>query len=102
MTQPIRHVSAIIISVVVAVTEQVKGVPPRLYNPFTPRQNQHAAHRDPDAMDVDRGRARLADAEDVLYNDAYRRELERRGCEEDQRLGINTTTPKPPFKPREG
>ena len=64
--------------------EQVKGVPPRLYNPFTPRQNQHAAHRDPDAMDVDRGRARLADAEDVLYNDAYRRELERRGREEDQ------------------
>ena len=82
--------------------EQVKGAPPRLYNPFTPRQNQHAAHRDPDAMDVDRGRARLADAEDVLYNNAYGRELERRGREEDQRLGINTTTPKPPFKPREG
>lgn len=24
--------------------EQVKGVPPCLYNPFTPRQNQHATH----------------------------------------------------------
>ena len=52
-------------------------------------------------MDVDRGRARLADAEDVLYNDTYRREIERRTQEEDKRLGINDT-PKPPFKPREG
>ena len=37
--------------------EQVKGVPPRLYNPFTPRPNTHTLQRDPDAMDVDRGRA---------------------------------------------
>ena len=58
--------------------EQVKGVPPRLYNPFTPRQATHTSQRDPNAMDVDRGRARLADAEDVLYNDAYKREIERR------------------------
>ena len=82
--------------------EQVKGVPPHLYNPFAPCQNQQTAHRNPNTMDVDRGRARLADAEDVLYNDAYKRELERRGREEDQRLGTNTTTPRPPFKPREG
>ena len=81
--------------------EQVKGVPPRLYNPFTPRQHAHTPQRDPDTMDVDRGRARLADAEDVLYNDAYRREIERRTQEEDRRLGIDDT-PKPPFKPREG
>ena len=33
--------------------EQVRGVPPQLYNPFTPRrQHTHALHRDPDAMDV--------------------------------------------------
>ena len=56
--------------------EQVKGVPPRLYNPFTPRQTTHVAQRDPDAMDVDRGQAHLADADDVLYNDNYRREME--------------------------
>ena len=62
----------------------------------------HVAHRDPDAMDLDRGRARLADAEDVLYNDKYRREVKRRSREEDQRLGIDATQSKPPFKPREG
>ena len=56
--------------------EQVKGVPPRLYNPFTPRQHAPVTQRDPDAMDVDRGRAHLAGAEDVLYNDAYKREIE--------------------------
>ena len=33
--------------------EQVKGVPPRLYNPFAPRQTTHAAQRDPDTMDID-------------------------------------------------
>ena len=81
--------------------EQVKGVPLRLYNPFAPRQTTHTAQCDPDAMDVDRGRARLADAEDVLYNDAYKREVERRSHEEDKHLGINDA-PKPPFKPREG
>ena len=52
-------------------------------------------------MDVDRGRARLVGAEDVLYNDAYKKEMERRSHEEDKRLGIDDT-PKPPFKPREG
>ena len=35
--------------------EQVKGVPPRLYNPFAPRPSAHTPQRDPDAMDVDRG-----------------------------------------------
>ena len=59
------------------------------------------AQRDPDAMDVDRGRVCLADAEDVLYNNAYKREMEHRGREEVRRLGIDDT-PKPPFKPREG
>ena len=73
--------------------EQVKGVPPR--------QSTHTAHRDPDTMDVNRGRARLADAEDILYNDAYKREMERQSHEEDKRLGINDA-PKPPFKPRKG
>ena len=53
-------------------------------------------------MDVDRGRARLADAEDVLFNDAYRREKERRSNEEDRRMGIDNVSSKPPFKPREG
>ena len=81
--------------------EQVKGVPPRLYNPFAPRQNPHTAQRDPNAMDVDWGRAHLADAEDVLYNDAYKREVEQRSREEDRQLGIDKM-PKPPFKPREG
>ena len=52
-------------------------------------------------MDVDRGRVRLAGAEDVLYNDAYKREIQRRTEEEDKRLEINDA-PKPPFKPREG
>ena len=61
----------------------------------------HAAQRDPDAMDVDRGRACLAGAEDVLYNDNYRREIERRTHEEDKRMGIDDAS-KPPFKPREG
>ena len=79
----------------------MKGVPPCLYNPFTPRQNTHAAQHDPNAMDIDRGRARLADAEDVLYNDAYKREMECQSREEDQQLGIDGM-PKPPFKPREG
>ena len=55
--------------------EQVKGVPPRLYNPFAPQQNTHTTQCDPGAMDVNRGRAWLADAEDVLYNDTYRREM---------------------------
>ena len=32
--------------------EQVKGVPLHLYNPFAPRQNTHATHRNPNAMDV--------------------------------------------------
>lgn len=64
--------------------EQVKGVPPHLYNPFTPQQSQHAAHRDPDAMDVNQGRVGLADAEDVLYNDAYKRDMERHSRKEDQ------------------
>ena len=81
--------------------EQVKGVPPCLYNPFTPRSNTHTPQRDPDAMDVDRGRARLAGAEDVLYNDAYKREIQRRTEEEDRRLGIDDAS-KPPFKLREG
>ena len=62
----------------------MKGVPPRLYNPFTPQQTTHTSQHDPDAMDVDRGRARLADAEDVLYNDVYKREIERWSREEDQ------------------
>ena len=52
-------------------------------------------------MDVDRGRARLAGAEDVLYNDAYKQEIQRRTQEEDRRLGIDDA-PRPPFKPREG
>ena len=52
-------------------------------------------------MDVDQGRARLADAEDVLYNDAYKREMGCQSHKEDRQLGINNT-PKPPFKPREG
>ena len=82
--------------------EQVKGIPPQLYNPFAPRQNQHTMHRNPDEMDVDWGRACLADTEDVLYNDAYKRELERQGHEEDQQLGINIMSPKPPFKPCKG
>ena len=51
-------------------------------------------------MDVDRGRARLAGAEDVLYNDAYKREMQQRIEEEDKRLGIDDA--RPPFKPREG
>ena len=55
--------------------EQVRGVPLRLYNPFTPRQTT-TAHRDPDARDVDRGRARLAGAEDILYNDQYKKDVE--------------------------
>ena len=58
--------------------EQVKGVPPCPYNPFTPRQSTQTTHCDPDTMDVDRGRARLADAEDILYNNAYKRGIERR------------------------
>ena len=33
--------------------EQVKGVPPHLYNPFAPRQNTQATQRDPNAMDID-------------------------------------------------
>ena len=53
-------------------------------------------------MDVDRGRAHLADAEDVLYNDKYRREIEQRSQEEDQWLNVDTTQSKPPFKPRKG
>ena len=81
--------------------EQVKGVPPRLYNPFTTRPTTHTTQRDPDAMDINRGRARLASAEDVLYNDNYKREMERRSCEEDKKLGL-ADAPKPPFKPREG
>ena len=82
--------------------EQVKGVPPCLYNPFTPHQIVQMVHRDPDAMDVDQGRARLAGAEDILYNKKYKEELERRKREEDRCVGIDTTLPKPPFKPREG
>ena len=81
--------------------EQVKGVPPRLYNPFAPRSSAHAPQRDPDAMDVDRGRVRLAGAENVLYNDAYKREIQRRTQEEDRRLEVDDA-PRPPFKPREG
>ena len=50
-------------------------------------------------MDVDRGQARLAGVEDVLHNNAYKREIEQRTQEEDKRLGIND---KPPFKPCEG
>ena len=52
-------------------------------------------------MDVDRGRARLAGAEDVLYNDAYKQEIRRRTQEEDKQLGVDDA-PTPPFKLREG
>ena len=60
------------------------------------------APRDPNAMDVDQGRAWLAGAEDILYNEKYQEELQCRKQEEDWRLGIDTTPPKPPFKPQEG
>ena len=82
--------------------EWVKGVPPQLYNPFAPWQTTHTAPRDPNAMDVDQGRAWLAGAEDILYNEKYQEELQRRKWEEDWWLGIDTTPPKPPFKPQEG
>ena len=36
--------------------EQVKGLPPCLYNHFSPQQQQQTPPRDPDAMDVDQGR----------------------------------------------
>ena len=36
------------------------------------------APQDPNAMDVDQGRAWLAGAEDILYNEKYQEELQRR------------------------
>lgn len=58
-------------------------------------------HRDPDAMDVNQGRVRLAGAEDILHNDKYWEDLRHCQKDEDWRLGI-TDTPMPPFKPHEG
>ena len=50
-------------------------------------------------MDVDQGRVCLEGAEDILYNEKYQEDLRRRQQEEDQQLGMDTTPPKPPFKP---
>jgi hypothetical protein len=82
--------------------EQLQGTKiPKLYNPFIkyPR-------RDPNAMDTsaDRGRVRLAGAEDVLHNEGYQREQQRRSTQMDQRLNITPAGPpaRPPFPPRQG
>ena len=82
--------------------EQVKGTPPRLYNPFTPKQQGYTPRRDPNAMDVDQGRVRLAGAKDILYNKKYQEDQRQRQKDEDKRLGTDTTPPRPPFGPREG
>lgn len=44
----------------------------------------HAPKRDPDTMDMDGGRVRLAGAKDVLYNEKYQEELQHRQREEDK------------------
>jgi hypothetical protein len=82
--------------------EQLQGPRnPKLYNPFIkyPR-------RDPNAMDTsaDRGRVHLAGAEDVLHNEGYQREQQRRSTQMDQRLNISPAglPPRPPFPPRQG
>jgi hypothetical protein len=73
----------------------------KLYNPFIkyPR-------RDPNAMDTsaDRGRIRLAGAEDILHNEGYQREQQRRSTQMDQRLNISPAgpPPRPPFPPHQG
>ena len=55
--------------------EQVRGISPHLYNPFSPHQMQQTQHRDPDAMDIDQGKVCLAGAKDILYNKKYQEEL---------------------------
>ena len=59
-------------------------MPPRLYNPFAPKQQGYTPRRDPDAMDVDWGRVCLAGAEDILYNERYQEDQRQRQKEEDK------------------
>jgi hypothetical protein len=53
---------------------------------------------------ADRGRVHLAGAEDVLHNEGYQREQQRRSTQMDQRLNITPTGPpsRLPFPPRQG
>jgi hypothetical protein len=53
---------------------------------------------------ADRGRVRLTGAEDVLHNEGYQREQQRRSTQMDQRLNITPAGPpaRPPFPPRQG
>jgi hypothetical protein len=53
---------------------------------------------------ADRGRVRLAGAEDVLHNERYQREQQRRSTQMDQRLNITPagSPSRPPFPPRQG
>ena len=75
---------------------------PKLYNPFV----KYPPRRDPNAMDTsaDSGRVHLAGAEDVLHNEGYQREQQRRSTQMDQRLNITPTGPlsRPPFLPHQG
>jgi hypothetical protein len=50
---------------------------------------------------ADRGRVRLAGAEDVLYNEGYQQEQRRRSAQAEQQLGIAQTegSPHPLFPP---
>jgi hypothetical protein len=53
---------------------------------------------------ADRGRVRLAGAEDVLHNEGYQREQQRRSTQMDQQLNMTPAGPptRPPFPPRQG
>jgi hypothetical protein len=55
-------------------------------------------------MLADRGRARLAGAEDVLHNEGYQREQQRQSAQADQQLRLTPTNSpsRPPFPPRQG
>jgi hypothetical protein len=53
---------------------------------------------------ADRGRARLAGAEDVLHNEEYRREQQQQSAQADQQLNLTPmgSPLRPPFPPRQG
>jgi hypothetical protein len=53
---------------------------------------------------ADRGRACLAGAEDVLHNNGYQREQQRRSEQADRQLGLTpmSSPSRPPFPPRQG
>jgi hypothetical protein len=83
--------------------EQLQGTKvPKLYNPFV----RYQPRRDPNAMDTsaNRGRVRLARAEDVLHNEGYQQEQRRQSAQAEQQLGITPPGPPscPPFLPRQG